>query len=82
MKEFLEKNDDTVKRFLRAYRKGVEYTKNTPAEAKQINSKYLGLDQTDSEIGYDFFVKSYFTDGHLEENGIKLSLGFEKKGGN
>lgn len=81
MKDFLEKNDDCIKKFLRGYRKGVEYAKNNRNESIEVNSKAFGFSKEDSEIGYNFFVKSWFIDGHIEEKGIRLALEFDRKSG-
>lgn len=81
MKDYLEKNDACIKKFLRGYRKGVVHTKDHPAESIKINSKALGFSDEDSEIGYNFFVKSFFVDGHIEERGMVLALEFERKAG-
>ena len=51
--DFVTKNPETTKAFLRAYVKAMKFVKENKAEAVAINAKTLNFPVKDSELGYD-----------------------------
>jgi ABC-type nitrate/sulfonate/bicarbonate transport system substrate-binding protein len=51
--DFVTKNPETTKAFLRAYVKAMKFVKENKAEAVAINAKTLNFSVKDSELGYD-----------------------------
>lgn len=51
--DFVTKNPETTKAFMRAYVKSMKFVKENKAEAVAINAKTLNFSLKDSELGYD-----------------------------
>lgn len=51
--DFVQKNPDTTKAFLRAYVKAMKFVKENKKESIAVNSKVLNFSAQESELGYD-----------------------------
>lgn len=73
--DWLKKNRDIALKFVRAYRKGVSYTKQNQDEAIGIMQKFLkGIDKTTAIKGYEYYKKSWLEDGRFAENGLRIMI--------
>lgn len=57
--DFVTKNPETTKAFLRAYVKAMKFVKENKAEAVAVNAKVLNFSLKDSELGYDEMFSSW-----------------------
>jgi ABC-type nitrate/sulfonate/bicarbonate transport system substrate-binding protein len=74
-RSFLEKNRDTVKRFVRAYSEAIDVFKNDKAKAIAVYAKRLK--QQDSKVldaTYDYFAPKFSFPPRVERDGIRNAL--------
>ena len=69
---YLAKEKDQVVKFLRAYQKGVKYTRDNKGEAVRIMQKYVKLDPAYAPAGYDEYRESFPQNGHIAEKAIPI----------
>ena len=67
---YLTKDKDQVTKFLRAYQRGVKYTRDNKDEAVRIMKKYVKLDPAYAPAGYDEYRDSFPLNGHIAEKAI------------
>lgn len=74
MKEdFIAKNPNFIKAFLRAHGKAIEWIKNNPEEAAKLGSKELKLKLEHSRRSIDDYNNGgWYADGRLPQKGMKL----------
>jgi NitT/TauT family transport system substrate-binding protein len=70
--EFIAKNPNTVKAFLRATGKAIEWIKAMPDEAAELASKQLKFNLEYCRKGIDAFRDGWFSDGRLPQEGMKV----------
>ncbi len=70
--EFIAKNPNTMKAFLRATGKAIEWIKAKPEEAAEFASKQLKLNLDTCRKGIDAFRDGWFSDGRLPQEGMKV----------
>jgi len=67
---YLSKEKDQVAKFLRAYQKGVRYTRDNKNEAVNIMKKYVKMDPAYAPAGYDEYRESFPVNGQIAEKAI------------
>jgi NitT/TauT family transport system substrate-binding protein len=67
---YLAKEKDQVSKFLRAYQRGVKYTRDNKDEAVRIMKKYVKLDPAYAPAGYDEYRDSFPLNGQIAEKAI------------
>lgn len=70
--DYLKKEADTVRKFLVAYRKAIEYLKKNPDDSVKILIKYVGLKDKDARDGYEEYKSAWPMDGKLDFKSIEL----------
>ncbi len=70
--EFIAKNPNAMKAFLRATGKAIEWIKARPEEAADLASKQLKLNLEYCRKGIDAFRDGWFSDGRLPQEGMKV----------
>lgn len=71
---WLAKEKQQVIKFLRAYQKGVRYTRERKEEAVNAIRKYVKMDPAYAPAGYDQYRDSYPIDGKIAEKGISVVI--------
>ncbi len=69
--DFIAKNPNTVKAYLRATGKAIEWIKTNRDEAAQLASKQLKFKVEQCRRGIDDFQDRWFADGRLPQKGMK-----------
>ena len=69
---WLAKEKQQVVKFLRAYQKGVRYTRERKEEAVGVIRKYVKMDPAYAPAGYDQYRDSFPIDGKIAERGISV----------
>jgi NitT/TauT family transport system substrate-binding protein len=67
---YLTKEKDQVVKFLRAYQRGVKYTRDNKDDAVRIMKKYVKLDPAYAPAGYDEYRDSFPLNGQIAEKAI------------
>ncbi len=78
---YLTKERDQVVKFLRAYQRGVRYTRENKAEAVSIMKKYVKMDPAYAPAGYDEYRDSFPINGHIAEKAIPTVIDEEFRTG-
>lgn len=78
---WLEKNRDTVVKFLRAFKKGVRHTLENREEAIEVIKKYVKVDPAVAAAGYDQYRDSFPRDGRIAEKAISVVIEQEFENG-
>jgi NitT/TauT family transport system substrate-binding protein len=78
---WLAKEKDQATRFLRAYQKGVSYTRDNRDDAIRTLRKYVGLDAKEAAAGYDEYRDSFPLDGRILDAGITATVEQETETG-
>jgi ABC-type nitrate/sulfonate/bicarbonate transport system substrate-binding protein len=78
---YLRKEKDQVTKFLRAYQKGVKYTREHKDEAVKIMLKYVKLDPAYAPAGYDEYRDSFPLNGQIAEKVIPTVIDEEFRNG-
>ncbi|MBI4526644.1 MAG: ABC transporter substrate-binding protein [Deltaproteobacteria bacterium] len=72
---FIQKNQQAVRRYLRAIVEGVHYYKNHKNASMDILARYMrAKDPKLVEVGYDFYARAYSLKPYPNLAGIKLAL--------
>jgi ABC-type nitrate/sulfonate/bicarbonate transport system substrate-binding protein len=72
--KWLAKEKDQVIKFLRAFQKGVRYTRDNREEAVKVLRKYVKMDPAVAPAGYDQYRDSFPVDGKIAEKGIAVVI--------
>src|SRR5499426_2501966 len=78
---YLNKEKDQVVKFLRAYQKGVKYTRDNKSEAVRIMQKYVKMDPAYAPAGYDEYRESFPVNGQIAEKAIPVVIDEEFRTG-
>ena len=72
---FIQKNEEAIRRFLRAIVEGIQYYKTHKNRSMEIMAKYMrARDSKMVEVGYDFYAQVYSPKPYPNVEGIKLAL--------
>jgi NitT/TauT family transport system substrate-binding protein len=69
----VKEKDQTVK-FLRAYQRGVRYTRENRNDGIRTLGKYVGLNAAEAAAGYDEYRESFPLDGRILDAGIVATI--------
>jgi NitT/TauT family transport system substrate-binding protein len=72
--DYLRKDAETVKKFLNAYRKGIDFLKKNPEESVKILIKYVGFKEKDAKDGYQEYKDAFPMDGRIELKSIEIMI--------
>ena len=78
---YLTKEKDQVAKFLRAYQKGVRYTRDNKNDAVNIMKKYVKMDPSYAPAGYDEYRDSFPLNGQIAEKAIPTVIDEEFRTG-
>jgi NitT/TauT family transport system substrate-binding protein len=78
---YLAKEKDQVVKFVRAYQKGVKYTRDNKGEAVRIMQKYVKMDPAYAPAGYDEYRESFPINGQIAEKAIPVVIDEEFRAG-
>lgn len=78
---YLSKEKDQVAKFLRAYQKGVRYTRDNKNDAVNIMKKYVKMDPAYAPPGYDEYRDSFPVNGQIAEKAIPTVIDEEFRTG-
>ena len=78
---YLSKEKDQVAKFLRAYQKGVRYTRDNKNDAVNIMKKYVKMDPAYAPAGYDEYRDSFPLNGQIAEKVIPTVIEQEFEAG-
>lgn len=74
-RRFVDKNEDTVRRFIKAIVEGIHYYKSRKRESIEIMGRYLkDLDREVLEFAYDFSAEDAPRKPHVSVSGLKAVL--------
>ncbi len=71
---YLAKEKDQVVKFLRAFQRGVKYTRENKDEAVKIIRKYVKMDPAYAPAGYDEYRNSFPLNGQIAEKAIPVVI--------
>jgi NitT/TauT family transport system substrate-binding protein len=71
---WLAKEKDQAVKFLRAFQRGVRFTRDNREESIKIVRKYVKMDPAVAPAGYDLYRDSFPVDGKIAEKGIALVI--------
>jgi NitT/TauT family transport system substrate-binding protein len=71
---WLAKEKEQATKFLRAYQRGVKYTRENRDDGIRALRKYVQLDATEAAAGYDEYRDSFPMDGRILERGITVTI--------
>jgi NitT/TauT family transport system substrate-binding protein len=71
---WLAKEKDQAVKFLRAYQRGVRYTRENREDGIRALRKYVGLDAGEAAAGYDEYRDSFPLDGRILDAGITATV--------
>jgi NitT/TauT family transport system substrate-binding protein len=71
---WLAKERDQTTRFLRAYQRGVRYTRENREDGIRSLRKYVGLNPQEAAAGYDEYRESFPVDGRILDTGIVATI--------
>jgi len=78
---WLTKEKEQTTKFLRAYQRGVRYTREHRDDAVRTLRKYVGLDAAEAAAGYDEYRESFPLDGRILDAGITATIEQETEAG-
>jgi NitT/TauT family transport system substrate-binding protein len=78
---WLSKEKDQASRFLRAFQRGVKYTRENKNEAVKIMMKYVKMDPAYAPAGYDEYRDSFPLNGQIAEKVIPTVIEQEIEAG-
>ncbi|HEY7217782.1 MAG TPA: ABC transporter substrate-binding protein [Candidatus Binatia bacterium] len=78
---YLTKEKDQVVKFLRAFQRGVRYTRDNKDEAVRIMRKYVKMDPAYAPAGYDEYRGSFPLNGQIAEKAIPVVIDEEFRTG-
>ncbi len=78
---WLTKEKDQTTRFLRAYQRGVKYTRDNRDDGIKTLRKYVGLNAAEAAAGYDEYRGSFPLDGRILDAGIVATIEQESEAG-
>jgi NitT/TauT family transport system substrate-binding protein len=78
---WLNKEKDQVTKFLRAYQKGVKYTRENKDDAVRIMRKHVKMDPAYAPAGYDEYRDSFPLNGQIAEKAIPTVIEQEFESG-
>ena len=71
---WLAKEKEQTTKFLRAYQRGVRYTRENRDDGIRTLRKYVGLNAAEAAAGYDEYRESFPLDGRILEAGIVATV--------
>ena len=71
---WLAKEREQTVKFLRAYQKGVQHTRDNREDGIRALRKYVGLDAAEAAAGYDEYRDSFPLDGRILDAGITATV--------
>ncbi|HEY5543388.1 MAG TPA: ABC transporter substrate-binding protein [Candidatus Binatia bacterium] len=71
---YLAKEKDQVVKFLRAFQRGVKYTRENKDEAVKVMRKYVKIDPAYAPAGYDEYRDSFPLNGQIAEKAIPVVI--------
>jgi NitT/TauT family transport system substrate-binding protein len=71
---WLAKEREQTVKFLRAYQKGVQHTRDNREDGIRTLRKYVGLDAAEAAAGYDEYRDSFPLDGRILDAGITATV--------
>jgi NitT/TauT family transport system substrate-binding protein len=71
---WLAKEQNQATRFLRAYQRGVRYTRENREDGIRSLRKYVGLNAAEAAAGYDEYRESFPLDGRILDAGIVATV--------
>jgi NitT/TauT family transport system substrate-binding protein len=78
---WLGKEKEQTTKFLRAYQRGVRYTRENREDGIRTLRKYVGLDAAEAAAGYDEYRNSFPLDGRILDAGITATVEQEMETG-
>jgi NitT/TauT family transport system substrate-binding protein len=78
---WLSKEKEQTTKFLRAYQRGVRYTRENREDGVRTLRKYVGLDAAEAAAGYDEYRNSFPLDGRILDAGITATVEQEMETG-
>ena len=78
---WLAKEKEQTTKFLRAYQRGVRYTRENREDGIRALRKYVGLDAAEAAAGYDEYRDSFPLDGRILDAGITATIEQETETG-
>jgi len=78
---YLAKEKDQVVKFLRAFQRGVRYTRENKDEAVAVMRKYVKMDPAYAPAGYDEYRDSFPLNGQIAEKAIPVVIDEEFRTG-
>ena len=78
---YLSKEKDQVVKFLRAYQKGVRYSRENKSDVVNIMKKYVKMDPAYAPAGYDEYRDSFPVNGQIAEKAIPVVIDEEFRTG-
>jgi NitT/TauT family transport system substrate-binding protein len=78
---WLAKEKEQATRFLRAYQRGVRYTRENRDDGIRALTKYVGLNAAEAAAGYDEYRNSFPLDGHMLDAAITATIEQETEAG-
>jgi NitT/TauT family transport system substrate-binding protein len=70
--EFIAKNPNTIKAFLRATGKAIEWIKSNPEEAAKLANKQIKFKLEHCRKTIDDILDGWYSDGRLPQKGMKV----------
>jgi len=71
---WLAKEKEQTTKFLRAYQRGVRYTRENRHDGIRTLGKYVGLNAAEAAAGYDEYRESFPLDGRILDAGIVATI--------
>lgn len=71
---WLAKEKEQTTKFLRAYQRGVRYTRENRHDGIRALGKYVGLNAAEAAAGYDEYRESFPLDGRILDAGIVATI--------
>jgi len=71
---WLAKEKEQTTKFLRAYQRGVRYTRENRNDGIRTLEKYVGLNAAEAAAGYDEYRESFPLDGRILDAGIVATI--------
>ena len=78
---WLAREKEQAIKFLRAFQRGVKYTRENRDDGIKVLRKYVQLDATEAAAGYDEYRDSFPLDGRILERGITVTIEQEQETG-
>ena len=78
---WLTREKEQAARFLRAYQRGVKYTRENRNDGIRALRKYVGLNAAEAAAGYDEYRQSFPLDGRILDAGIVATIEQESEAG-